>query len=127
MTTEMTREERKAAVVAAAVQMFDEIDDWYEENPEATFEEIEARARHSRRELMGRAFEVWINGRGTGKQREKPACPECGQGMENKGQVSKTVCGVEGDTQLARTYYRCPNKCEEGAFFPSGQAAKVEK
>jgi hypothetical protein len=126
MTGKMTRAERKAAFAIVAEQLFDEMEIWYDNNPDATFEALEDRARHSRRTMMGKALEIWINGRGTGKQSTRPRCPDCDQKMEDKGRVQKTVYGVEGDTQLQRTYYRCPNKCEAGAFFPSGPALAIE-
>ncbi len=36
----------------AAEKLFDEIDDWYDENPAASFEELENRARKARRGMM---------------------------------------------------------------------------
>jgi GAF domain-containing protein len=41
MTEKMTRQERKAAYLKEAEQLFEKMETWYDQNPEATFEEIE--------------------------------------------------------------------------------------
>lgn len=119
MSDKMTCEERKAAYLKEAEQLFDNMEAWYERNPEATLEEIETHLRPQRRRLMGESLRILVNGRGNGKQEEIP-CPNCGTKMRYKGTVAKTVIGVEGDTTLNRAYYSCPNQCEGTAFFPSG-------
>ena len=40
MSRPMSRENRKKAFMNTAEILFDEIDDWYAKNPEATFEEM---------------------------------------------------------------------------------------
>jgi hypothetical protein len=124
MSEKMTRQERKAAYLQEAEQLFDEMERWYDQNPEATFEEIEAQLRPHRRQLMGESIKILVNGRDDGKQGQL-LCPSCGSAMRYKGGVGKTVIGVEGDTTLDRAYYSCPNKCEGAAFFPSGQEAQT--
>lgn len=76
--------------------------------PEASFGEIEEEARQRRRELMGRALEILINGRDTGFQVQLPRCAVCGAEMD-----------FEGDTRLERAYYVCPD-CEDQGLFPPG-------
>jgi len=78
----MSRAQRRAAFLERAVQMFDALEDWYDEHPDASFGEIEAEARRQRRELMGQALDILINGRDCGFQLEAPRCQECGQPME---------------------------------------------
>ena len=124
MTEKMNRQERKAAYLKEAEQLFDEMEAWYDQNPEATFEELETQLRPHRRQLMGKSIKILVNGRDDGKQGQL-LCPHCGQTMRYKGGVSKTIIGVEGDTTLDRAYYSCPNKCEGTAFFPSGQEAQT--
>jgi hypothetical protein len=124
MTEKMTREQRKSAYLKQAEQLFDEMETWYDENPEATFAEIEAELRPHRRQLMGESIKILVNGRDDGKQGQL-TCPSCGSAMRYKGGVDKTIIGVEGDTTLDRAYYSCPNKCEGTAFFPSGQEAET--
>ena len=115
----MSRSKRKKAFMKEAEKMFDEIDDWYEQNPKASFEEIESHARESRREMMGKSLGVVINGRDVGKTAENPKCEQCKEEMIFKDYRKKTVYGVEGDTRFERAYYVC-EKCEGQTLFPPG-------
>lgn len=117
MAREMSREERKKAFLKEAEVMFEGMEDWYDGHPRATFGEIEQEARRRRRQLMGTAMAIFVNGRDTGKQEEAPLCPQCEQGMVFKGYRGWTVSGLEGDTRLERAYYTCW-KCKSQTFFP---------
>jgi DNA-directed RNA polymerase subunit RPC12/RpoP len=97
--------------------MYDKLEEWYEQHPEARFGEIEAKARGQRRELMGEALQILINERDRGFQLEPVECEKCGQAMEFEGYREWTVKGLEGDTNLERAYYACP-KCEGETLFP---------
>ncbi|HSM55477.1 MAG TPA: hypothetical protein VK879_04910 [Candidatus Sulfomarinibacteraceae bacterium] len=119
MSRRMSREERKKAFLRKAEAMFEELEGWYDAHPEATFGEIEAEARQQRRELMGEALEVLVNGRDVGKVEEGPACQACGRGMKFKGYRRKKVVGLEGESLLERAYYVCP-ECEGETIFPPG-------
>ena len=124
MSKKMTREDRKTTFLKEAAQLFDKMETWYEHNPEATFEELEAQLRPQRRALMGEGIKLWVNG-GNESQTTEMHCPHCGRKMRYKGRVSKTIIGLEGDTTLDRAYYVCPNQCEGTAFFPTGQEAET--
>lgn len=124
MNKKMTREERKATFLKEAEHLFDHMEAWHDQNPDATFEEIEGQLRPRRRILMGESIKLWVNGREAVKP-EPIHCPCCGTKMRYKGRVAKTVMGIEGDTTLDRAYYSCPNKCEGTAFFPSGQEVET--
>ena len=113
----MSRAQRRAAFLERAVQMFDVLEDWYDEHPDASFGEIEAEARRQRRELMGQALALLINGRDCGFQLEAPRCQKCSQPMEFEGYRGWTIYGLEGDTRLERAYYVCPD-CSGETFFP---------
>lgn len=113
----MGRAERRAAFVAEAGRMFDELETWYDQHPGASFGEIEAEARRGRRELMGAGLAVLINGRDTGYQIVPPSCPTCGQPMDFTDYRSKTVYGLEGDSALDRAYYVCSG-CEGQTLSP---------
>jgi hypothetical protein len=104
---------------------FDELDQWYDEHPEATFAEIEQKAREKRRELMGKTIEVLINGHGTGAEGAPPRCPECGMKMVLHDYRTKKVRGLEGDSELERAYYVCPQGCGQ-TLFPPGSATTPE-
>jgi hypothetical protein len=48
MTRRMSRSQRKATFMEAAEKTYDALEDWYDEHPEASFEDIEALAREGR-------------------------------------------------------------------------------
>jgi hypothetical protein len=109
----MSRAQRKAAFLRQASGAFEELDRWYDEHAEATFGEIEEKAREKRRELMGKVLEVVINGHGTGAEGDAPDCPQCGAEMVVHDYRPKQVWGLEGDSVLERAYYVCPKGCGE--------------
>lgn len=117
MAEPQTAAERKAEFMAAAAQMYEQLEAWYELHPEASFGEIEAEARRRRRELMGTALATLINGRDTGYEAVRPPCPQCGHSMEFEGYRRWGIAGLEGDTALRRAYYVCPT-CDGQTFFP---------
>ena len=117
MVRRMSRRRRKETFLIAASEAFEQLEEWYDEHPEATFGEIEQEARRRRRELMGEALEILVNGRDNGVQVEGVQCQQCGGEMEFKGYLPWTVRGLEGDTKLTRAYYVCP-ECEGETFFP---------
>jgi formate dehydrogenase maturation protein FdhE len=117
MGRQLSRAERKKAFLAQAEAMFEELEGWYDQHPEATFGEIEQEARRERRKMMGKVLEVIVNGRDTGKQETSPICQACGQPLSFKGYRRKWVQGLEGDSQLERAYYVCPN-CKGETLFP---------
>lgn len=124
MARRKSREKRRAAFLEKAGEMYDELEDWYDENEEATFGEIEQVARQKRRELMGEGLEHLINGRDTGYEPKGVACPACDEMMEFKGYPGWEVRGLEGETRLERAYYVCPG-CGE-AIFPPGSEVETE-
>jgi len=122
MAHTISRAQRRAAFFECASQMFDTLEAWYDEHTAASFGEIEAEARRQRRELMGQALAILINGRDRGFQLEAPRCQGCGQPMEFERYSDRTIWGLEGDTRLKRAYYVCPN-CPGQTFFPPGPEA----
>jgi len=126
MARTQTAAERKAEFMAAAAQMYEQLEAWYAAHPDASFGEIEAEARRRRRALMGAALTTLINGRDLGYQAQPPTCAQCGHAMRFEGYRRWGVSGLEGDTTLRRAYYVCP-QCQGQTLFPPGpEAAATE-
>jgi hypothetical protein len=106
--------------------MYGALEEWYDEHPEASFGEIEARARCWRRELMGEALAILINGQDTGYRLEAPKCEACGQEMTFKGHHPWGISGLEGETRLMRAYYTCA-ECEGETLFPPGSEVEAAR
>jgi len=113
----MSHRQRKEAFLQAADEMYESLEEWYDDHPEATYGEIELEARRQRRTLMGRALEILVNGRDTGFQATEVPCPRCGAAMDFKAYLPWTIRGLEGDVELERAYYVCPH-CAGETFFP---------
>jgi hypothetical protein len=114
-----SRSQRKATFLTVAGQMYDDLEDWYDQHPQASFGEIEAQARQERRQLMGEALRILVNERDTGFQLEPVECEACGQALEFVDYRGWRVRGLEGDTRLKRAYYVC-SKCDGQTLFPPG-------
>ena len=119
MSRPQSRARRQAAFMEAAQRMYEQMEDWYDEHPEASFGEIEAEARKRRRELMGTTLAQLVNGRDTGAEVEGLKCKQCGVEMEFEGYREWNIHGLEGDSQMERAYYVCP-ECEGETLFPPG-------
>ncbi len=78
----MSRAQREGAFLKEARTMFDAVEAWYDNHPDASFGEIEEEARAQRRVFMGQALAIMINGRDTGIQVQPPHCAGCGTEME---------------------------------------------
>ncbi len=117
MPRRLSREQRKAAFLDRAAQMFEHLEDWYDAHPDARLADIEEEARQQRRALMGDALPVLINGRDTGQQAEPPSCPACAQPMRFAGYRPKQVSHLDGESTFERAYYVCPT-CPDQTFFP---------
>lgn len=123
MTRPQSRVRREAAFLEAAKRMYEKLEDWYDEHPQASFGEIEAEARKRRRELMGKTLAQLVNGRDTGAQVELPTCKQCGEEMKFAGYREWSIHGLEGDSTLERAYYVCLD-CKEETLFPPGRKTK---
>ncbi len=113
----MKREEMKAKFVCGAEEMFDEMWEWGEEHPQATFDEIAGKVTLLRRALMGEMLGELLLQHGDGRY-EEVVCPECGQQTKSNGRRTRTILHAEGNVQVKRTHRLCP-ECGQG-FSPPG-------
>lgn len=114
----VSREAKREKFLAMSLKLFEEMEAWYEEHPEATFSELELRLREGRRELMGKLLGILLEGQEQRVVQEAPSCPECGCEMEFHEYRKRTIRGLEGETHFKRGYYRCPSGCDRGVFPP---------
>jgi hypothetical protein len=119
MNRPQSRRQRKEAFLKRASEMYEELEGWYDEHPEASLGEIEEKARGLRRGLMGEGIGILLNGRHGQMEVAAPVCPGCGKGMRFVGYRRKQISGIEGEMALERSYYVCSAGCGE-TFFPPG-------
>lgn len=124
MSRPQSRARRQAAFMEEAKRMYEQLEEWYDAHPQASFGEIEAESRKRRRELMGKALAQLVNGRDTGVQVELPKCKQCGGKMEFEGYRDWGIHGLEGDSILERAYYVCPD-CAGQTNFPPGHKTEI--
>ena len=125
MTAQINSREAARRYQQEAQVLWEEMDRWLEEHPQATLKEIEQHIRPLRRRLMAKMVELQLLKRGAGASSEAPLCPHCGQEMEYKGIRDKSTVGLELEGELPLAYYHCPH-CGEG-FSPPQEATGPEE
>jgi len=123
-TKKLTRAEKKAALLARADAVIDELLDWSETTSNPNLTQIEDLVLKLRQEFGQVLTETVIQAQENVQPFNPPACPTCGQAMQPKGQKDKTVVTRIGEVQLERSYYYCP-ACEQGLFPPRRPTATV--
>lgn len=119
-----TRSEARDEFLRRAERLWDEFNGWYQEHPEATFDEMEAELGKQRRAILGDFLELSLRQGDLGATPEAPCCEQCGKPMVFKGYPEKQVHGLEADAKIPRAYYVCPT-CGVG-LFPPGSPAMPE-
>jgi uncharacterized protein with PIN domain len=79
-----------------------------------TMSEIEAVIGASEGDFRQRALEEII----ATQQENAKTCPQCGNGLRNKGKRKRWVVTLRGESEIERTYYHCET-CQKG-YFPPG-------
>jgi hypothetical protein len=121
----MSGPEREEELVNEFRKMYEELREWREKHPDASFDEIVSQITPRRRELMGALAAELALQQGTGVEVEGLICEKCGEPMKYKGDPERGAIHLEGDTELKRAYYHCP-RCEEGIFPPGPETEAGE-
>ncbi len=113
----LSREEKKAQLLARLEKSIDELLDWEERNEKPNLTQIEDIVLKVRKD-MGEELTAAVISRLEGKTpMPGPACPQCGNEMRLKGEYPKRIQSRIGETEFERSYYFCP-ACDEGLFPP---------
>lgn len=107
----------KAEMQEAFGQLWEELYSWRAAHPEASFDEIATQLTPRRRVLMGQLLGQLACQHGDGAEVAGVKCPKCGEMMPYKGCPSREIEHLEGETELRRAYYHCPD-CKSGLFPP---------
>ncbi|SRR6266436_5351696 len=104
-------------------EIFVDMDSWNKCNPDATFLEIEEKARELASKLevaliqksaLEREEENWTEK----EEGERLTCPNCQIPLVSRGKRTRNLQGAAGrEIKLKRTYGTCPN-CGTGLFPP---------
>lgn len=120
-----TSSEARDEFLRRAEELWDEFNGWYQDHPEATFDEMEAELGKRRRAILGDVVELGLRQGDLGATPEAPSCKGCGRVMVFKGYPKKEVHGLEADAKIPRAYYVCPT-CKVG-IFPPGPSSTPEE
>ena len=123
MQSQRQSEENKKRWLAHLEEMYEELYAWREAHPEASFDEIARQVTPRRQAAMGELLAQLASQQGDGVEVEGLVCEVCGGRLEYKGTPRRVVEHLEGEMELKRAYYYCP-QCEEG-IFPPGSAPEV--
>lgn len=118
----LTRTEAKEKYLERAEEQWEEFNGWYQANPAATFDEIEAELGQKRRAVMGEFVELSLRQGDLGAEPEAPDCEGCGKRMAFQGYLKKKVHSLEMDIEIPRAYYYC-STCGVGLFPPGPTSA----
>lgn len=113
MNYQKSRSQRETAFLEVAARLYAQLEDWYDQHPNASFVEFEAEARRVRQELMGHGLALVITGRDSGVRVEPPKCPLCCQSMQF---VGYRPAGTVSETEVHPPCYMC-RVCEEQTLF----------
>jgi hypothetical protein len=121
-----TSSEARDEFLRRAEELWDQFNVWYQEHPEATFDQMEAELGKQRRAILGDFLELSLRQGDLGATPEAPRCERCGEPMRFKGYPKKKVHGLEADARIPRAYYVCLT-CEVGLFPPGPSSASAER
>jgi len=120
-----TSSEAREEFLKRAEDLWDSFNEWHQEHPEATFDEMEEELGRQRRGILGGFLELNLRQGDLGATPEAPACEQCRQPMVFKGYPEKEIQGLEAEAKIPRAYYVCPTFGV--GLFPPGPAASAEE
>jgi uncharacterized protein with PIN domain len=113
-------EKKTRAMEQMAAEILSGIKEWREQNPKATFAEIE---RETMRRMAVLQAQMMAEVAQTSSAREwdegnAPKCQECGEEMKGVGKHRRKLqASGGGEVELEREYAKCP-ACGAGIFPP---------
>ena len=122
--------EEKDRLKELSDEIIQEMDVWNISNPDATFLEIEMKARELVSKLEARlvqesASKREIDSWSKRDEKERPTCPHCHVPLISRGKRSRNLQGTRGrKIEIKRTYGTCP-KCGAG-FFPLDEKLNLQ-
>jgi DNA repair exonuclease SbcCD ATPase subunit len=113
----LTREQKKAKMMARLDKAVEELLDWEEKNERPNLTQIEDIVLKLRKEVGEEMADEILGEIGGKTPVPGPACPKCGKEMRYKGQREKHIESRAGEMEYERGYYACPD-CDKGLFPP---------
>jgi DNA repair exonuclease SbcCD ATPase subunit len=113
----LTREQKKAKMMARLDKAVEELLDWEEKNERANLTQIEDIVLKLRKDVGEEMANEMLANREGKTPVPGPACPKCGKEMRYKGERGKHVESRAGEVEYERGYYACP-ECDQGLFPP---------
>jgi uncharacterized protein with PIN domain len=114
---QVRKDDLAAAVEEATAAIAGEMEDWYQQHPQATLTEIEQQVLRARKKFGEQLMQTVLAKRGSEREIPGPRCPECGAEMHYKGEKERRVVSSVGETTVKRGYYYC-SKCKRSIFPP---------
>ena len=113
-------EKKTGEMEKLAAEIVSGMKEWREQNPKATFREIERETMKRMAALQAQLMaEVAQSSSAVGwEEGEGPKCPECGEEMKGVGKHRRKLqASGGGEVELEREYAKCP-ACGAGIFPP---------
>lgn len=119
----LSREEKRARLIAKAEKMVDEYLVWEERHPNPDLTQIEEIALQLRKVMGQEIVQMAVEGQATRQPVPGPSCPKCEHEMRYKGNKAIDLESRAGALKIERGYYHCP-ECKE-SIFPPGSAVET--
>jgi hypothetical protein len=122
--------EEKDIIKSLSDEIIQEMSVWNSNNPDATFLEIEIKAKELASKLEARLIQGSAQDKERDKwskreEKERPTCPHCHVPLISRGKQLRKIQGTRGrEIKIERSYGTCP-KCGAG-FFPLDEKLNLQ-